>query len=78
MSTYTPNAYYSPQNLDLARSYGLPVETVDDAIRNTLEHTAQVEGWPGVPDLNPLVWLYIQDGVLTRLSDHVQMGEVAA
>lgn len=77
MPPYTANPYYNPQNVELARAYSLPVETVDDAIRNTLEHTAQVEGWPGVPDLNPLVWLYISDGVLRRLDDHVQMGEAA-
>ncbi|MBT2484806.1 MULTISPECIES: hypothetical protein [unclassified Microbacterium] len=74
----TPNPYYSPQNLDLSRAYGLPVKTVDDAIQGALEHAVKVEGWSGIPDLNPLIWNFISDDVLHTLDGHVTMGEAAA
>lgn len=73
----TPNPYYRPQNIELAAAYSLPVETVDDAIRGALEHAAKIEGWAGIPDLNPIIWNHVSSDVLRTLDDHVQMGEAA-
>lgn len=74
----TPDHRYTPQNAELSRAYGLPVKTVDDAIQGALEHAVLVEGWAGIPDMNPIIWNYISSDVLRTLDDHVAMGEAAA
>ncbi|WP_217181592.1 hypothetical protein [Streptomyces sp. AC495_CC817] len=74
----TPNPYYAPFNHDLAAAYGLPLETVDNAIDSALEHVAKVEGWARVPtDLTLIIRLYISSDVTNTLDSHVQMGEAA-
>jgi hypothetical protein len=76
MTTHNPS--YEPHNLELSRAYGLPLTTVDDAITGALEHAAKVDGWSGIPDMNPLIWNRVGSDVLHTLDDHVLMGEAAA
>ena len=73
----TPDPAYRPQNVELSQAYGLPVDTVDYAIRCALETARDTEGWNGIPDLNPIIWNYISSDVLRRLDNHVEMGEAA-
>ena len=76
-SMTTPDPAHRPQNVELAAAYRLPIKTVDDAITGALEHARLVEGWNGIPDLNPIIWNYISSDVLRTLDDHVEMGEAA-
>lgn len=70
------NPYYSPENLELAAAYHLPVTTVDDAIDFALTQ-ASLEDGAVYRDLNPLIWHRIGSDVERYLDDHVQMGEAA-
>lgn len=72
------NPAHTPQNLELAAVYQLPVETVDDAIDYALDKARLEEGWGGIPDLNPLIWHRIGTDVERYLDDHVQQGEAIA
>lgn len=68
---------YAPQSVELAREYSLPLETVEHCIREALEVAAGVEGWSGIPDLNPLIWNYIGSDVLIRVEQHAEMEKAA-
>lgn len=71
------NPHYTPYNVDHAAFYGLPVATVDDAIRAALEEALLQDGWSGIPELNPLIWNRINSDVLRTLENHVQMEKAA-
>lgn len=62
------NSYYSPENLELAAWYGIPVTTVDDAIDMALT-TASLEDGAVYRDLNPLIWNRIGSDVERHCRD---------